>query len=120
MIFISTMATRLISAARTAAVRKTEVERSAIQYQRDGEGFQYTFALARTFGGLVGERKLDWFFVKGYTTDSEKPGGSYKFSPHFARTLQELNEAPDDPLSDHSPITVDIPLSEPPMSSTQK
>ncbi len=82
--------------------------------QRGTKGFRYTFAMARTYGGLVGQYKLDWFFIKGYASDSEKPGGSYKFAPHYGRTLQELNEAPDIPLSDHSPITVDIPLSDPP------
>ncbi len=81
--------------------------------QRASKGFRYTFAMARTYGGLVGEYKLDWFFVKGYATDSEKPGGSYKFAPHFARTLQEMNNAPDTALSDHFPIVVDIPLAEP-------
>jgi len=82
--------------------------------QRATKGFRYTFALARTYGGMTGQYKLDWFFVKGYGTDSDKPGGDYKFAPHFARTLQEVNEAPDDSLSDHFPITVDIPLTEPP------
>ncbi len=82
--------------------------------QRATKGFRYTFALARTYGGLVGEYKLDWFFVKGYATDSSKPGGNYKFSPNFGRTLQEVNEAPDDSLSDHFPITVDVPLTQPP------
>jgi len=82
--------------------------------QRANKGFRYTFALARTYGGLVGEYKLDWFFVKGYATNSDKPGGNYEFAPHFARTLQEVNEAPDDSLSDHFPLTVDIPLTEPP------
>ena len=81
--------------------------------QRATKGFRYTFALARTYGGLVGEYKLDWIFVKGYATDPSKPGGSYKFAPHFARTLQEVNNAPDHSLSDHFPITVDIPLTEP-------
>jgi endonuclease/exonuclease/phosphatase family metal-dependent hydrolase len=85
--------------------------------QRATKGFRYTFALARTYGGLVGTYKLDWFFVKGYATDSDKPGGSYKFAPHFAHTLQEATEAPDDPLSDHFPITVDIPLTEPPLKA---
>jgi endonuclease/exonuclease/phosphatase family metal-dependent hydrolase len=87
--------------------------------QRATKGFRYTFALSRTYGGLVGEYKLDWFFVKGYATDGSKPGGSYKFAPHFARTLQEVNNAPDDSLSDHFPITVDIPLSEPPLKTGQ-
>ena len=83
--------------------------------QRASKGFRYTFALAKTYGHLVGEYKLDWFIVKGYATDSSKPGGSYKFAPHFARTLQEVNEAPDDSLSDHFPITVDVALTEPPL-----
>ena len=68
----------------------------------------------------MGQYKLDWFFVKGYATDSEKSGGSYKFAPHFAQTLQELNEARDKRLSDHSPITVDIPLADPPLKSAQQ
>jgi endonuclease/exonuclease/phosphatase family metal-dependent hydrolase len=82
--------------------------------QRDTKGYRYTFALAKTYGGLVGEYKLDWFFVKGFATDSRKPGGKYQFAPHFGSTLTELNNAPDDPLSDHAPITVDLPLTEPP------
>jgi endonuclease/exonuclease/phosphatase family metal-dependent hydrolase len=82
--------------------------------QRSGKGFRYTFALAKTYGGLVGEYKLDWFFIKGLATDSRKPGGKYQFAPHFAWTLTELNNAPDKSLSDHAPITVDLPLAEPP------
>jgi len=82
--------------------------------ERAGKGFRYTFALAKTYGGLVGEYKLDWFFVKGLGTDSREPGGKYQFAPHFARTLVELNNAPEDSLSDHFPMVVDIPLAEPP------
>jgi endonuclease/exonuclease/phosphatase family metal-dependent hydrolase len=87
--------------------------------QRATKGFRYTFALARTYGHLVGEYKLDWFFIKGNATDSTKPGGSYKFAPHFARTLQEVNDAPDESLSDHAPITVDIPLLEPQLKAAK-
>src|SRR5215467_2275968 len=82
--------------------------------QRSGKGFRYTFALAKTYGGLVGEYKLDWFFVKGLAIDSDKPGGKYQFAPHFAWTLMELNNAPDEALSDHAPMTIDLPLTEPP------
>jgi len=82
--------------------------------QRSGKGFRYTFALAKTYGGLVGEYKLDWFFVKGLATDSRKPGGKYQFAPHYGWTLMELNEAPNLSLSDHAPLTVDLPLTEPP------
>src|SRR5439155_8955509 len=73
-----------------------------------------TFALAKTYGGLFGEYRLDWFFVKGLATDSRKPGGKYQFAPHFAWTLMELNSGPEESLSDHAPITVDLPLTEPP------
>jgi hypothetical protein len=41
-----------------------------------------------------------------------------KFAPHFAQTLQEMNTAPDDDLSDHFPITVDVPLTEPPLKKS--
>jgi endonuclease/exonuclease/phosphatase family metal-dependent hydrolase len=85
--------------------------------QRSGKGFRHTFALAKTYGGLFGEYKLDWFFVKGLATDSRKPGGKYQFAPHFAWTLSELNNAPEESLSDHFPITVDLPLTEPPTRS---
>jgi endonuclease/exonuclease/phosphatase family metal-dependent hydrolase len=81
--------------------------------QRSGKGFRYTFALAKTYGGLFGEYKLDWFFVKGLATDSRKSGGKYQFAPHFAWTLTELNSGPEESLSDHAPITVDLPLTEP-------
>jgi endonuclease/exonuclease/phosphatase family metal-dependent hydrolase len=86
--------------------------------QRSGKGFRYTFALAKTYGGLFGEYKLDWFFVKGLSTDSQRPGGKYQFAPHFAWTLLELNSAPQESLSDHAPITVDLPLTEPPPRAT--
>src|SRR2546429_387190 len=82
--------------------------------QRSSKGFRYTFALAKTYGGLFGEYRLDWFFVKGLATDSRKPGGKYQFAPHFAWTLMELNSGPEESLSDHAPITVDLPLTEPP------
>jgi hypothetical protein len=82
--------------------------------QRSGKGFRYTFALAKTYGGLVGEYKLDWFFVKGLATDPDKPRGKYQFSPNFGWTLMELNTAPDESLSNHAPMTVDVPLTEPP------
>jgi hypothetical protein len=86
--------------------------------QRSGKGFRYTFALAKTYGGLFGEYKLDWFFVKGLATDSRKPGGKYQFASHFARTLMEVNSAPEESLSDHAPITVDLPLTEPPLRTS--
>ena len=86
--------------------------------QRSAKGFRYTFALAKTYGGLFGEYKLDWFLVKGLATDSRKPGGKYQFAPHFGRTLTELNNAPEESLSDHAPLVVDLPLTEPPLRTS--
>ena len=86
--------------------------------QRSGKGFRYTLALTKIYGGLVGEYKLDWFFVKGFATDSQKPGGKYQFAPHYAWTLKELDYAPNHSLSDHAPLTVDLPLTEPPMRTS--
>jgi hypothetical protein len=34
-------------------------------------------------------------------------------APHFARTLEKINYAAGKRLSDHNPITVDLPVEEP-------
>ena len=51
------------------------------------KGFMTTFALPRTF-------------VKAYLKDDPALADSYRFAPHFARTMNEANEAFDDP-ADH-------------------
>lgn len=61
--------------------------------------------------GPIGRRKLDWILVKPYIRDPHDSLGSYRFAPHFGRTLGELNARLR--LSDHHPMTVDLPLSEP-------
>ena len=35
---------------------------------------------------------------------------SYRFAPHFARTMNEANQAFSDLLSDHAAISVDLPI----------
>jgi endonuclease/exonuclease/phosphatase family metal-dependent hydrolase len=81
--------------------------------QRDGKGFAYTFAMPRDFGGAIGRFKLDWFFIKAA---GQQEGSAAKhpgaFSPWFPRTYQQVNDAPPDRISDHAPITVDLPLSQ--------
>jgi len=52
------------------------------------KGFRYTFALARTYGGLVGEYKLDWFCQR-ICHGRLQTGGSYMFAPHFARRCRK-------------------------------
>jgi endonuclease/exonuclease/phosphatase family metal-dependent hydrolase len=81
--------------------------------ERGGKGFVPTYAFTRDFGGLVGRFKLDWVFVKPFIEDPRHKGQSYRFAPHFATTMRELNESVDDRISDHPPMTVDLPLLEP-------
>jgi hypothetical protein len=68
-----------------------------------------TFALPRTMG-VVGRFRLDWIFVKAYLKDDRASADSYRFAPHFARTMNEANQAFADPLSDHAAISVDLPI----------
>jgi hypothetical protein len=82
--------------------------------ERAGKGFHYTFALQRNYGGVVGRYKLDWFFIKGFATKPDDRRQPLKWAPHFARTLQEMNDLGGDRLSDHAPMTVDLPFTEPP------
>jgi endonuclease/exonuclease/phosphatase family metal-dependent hydrolase len=78
--------------------------------QRARKGFEPTFTLKRDFGGLVGRYKLDWFFVKPFIPRPRGEGMSYQFAPHFPLTMRDLNNAVPDGVSDHAPITVDLPL----------
>jgi endonuclease/exonuclease/phosphatase family metal-dependent hydrolase len=84
--------------------------------ERASKGFVTTFALPRTLG-LAGKFKLDWVFVKAYLKDDPKAAASYRFAPRFARTMNEVNEALEEPLSDHAPISVDLPLVQAPAPS---
>jgi hypothetical protein len=67
--------------------------------------------MKRDFGGLVGRYKLDWFFIKPYVPRPRGEGMSYAFAPHFPVTMRDLNNVVPDGISDHAPITVDLPLS---------
>ena len=73
--------------------------------QRAGKGFASTFQLNRTIGAH-GKYKLDWILVK-------QSSESYRFAPHFARTMYDINYALPEALSDHTPISVDLPFGEP-------
>jgi endonuclease/exonuclease/phosphatase family metal-dependent hydrolase len=81
--------------------------------ERAGKGFVPTYAFARDYGGLVGRFKLDWFLVKPFIEDPRRKGQPYLFAPHFPQTMRELNESIEGRISDHSPLTVDLPLHEP-------
>jgi endonuclease/exonuclease/phosphatase family metal-dependent hydrolase len=85
--------------------------------ERAKKGFVTTFSLPRTLGEK-GKFKLDWIFVKAYLTDDSKTADSYRFAPGFARTMDDVNEALDEPLSDHAAISVDLPLKQPALAAT--
>lgn len=80
--------------------------------QRAFKGFEPTFSLKRDFGGIIGRYKLDWFFIKPFITNSRGDNMSYQFAPHFPVTLRDLNSLLPDGISDHAPISVDLPLTE--------
>ena len=78
--------------------------------ERAWKGFSTTFAFNRPLFHLVGHYKLDWFFVKPAESSSRAAGGEVRFLPYFGRTLREIDEAVAGRISDHYPITVDLPL----------
>jgi len=81
--------------------------------ERQWKGFVPTYSFARDYGGFVGRFKLDWILIKPFTTNPRAPRQPLKFAPTYPTTMQELNAAPEDRISDHPPITVDLPLIEP-------
>jgi Metal-dependent hydrolase len=82
--------------------------------QRQSLGFTPTYAPELVWGKVrVARFRLDWIFVKSNTKEPRDTKGSYAFAPHFPRTLIDLNNCPPEPISDHSPITVDLPFGEP-------
>jgi len=80
--------------------------------QRDAVGFVTTYEFERALG-VFGKMKLDWILVKSYLKDPRDDDGSYRFAPHFARTMESVNYALPTRLSDHNPICVDLPFGEP-------
>lgn len=82
--------------------------------QRKSGGFVPTFEAELVWGKVrVAKFKLDWFFVKDNITEPRDVKGSYLFAPALARTLVDLNNCLPEPISDHSPMTIDLPFKEP-------
>ena len=81
--------------------------------QRDRVGFKMSFTTDRTIAHLFGKYRLDWVFVKSYLGDPKDDRGPYRFAPHFAQTLEEMNDRLKVRISDHHPNVVDIPFEEP-------
>jgi len=82
--------------------------------QRLGRGFAPSFITEFIWKKLrVAKFKLDWIFVKSELDKPRDKKGSYLFAPHFARTMTDLNNFTPEPISDHSPMTVDLPFHDP-------
>lgn len=81
--------------------------------QRDRVGYKMTFTTDRTVAKVLGKYRLDWVFVKSYLSRPRDDGGSYRFAPHFGRTLEEMNDGLKERISDHHPNVVDLPFKEP-------
>jgi endonuclease/exonuclease/phosphatase family metal-dependent hydrolase len=80
--------------------------------ERSEKGFEATEELERRFGP-VGRYKLDWIFVRPARLRQPDDREWSAFSCYHGRTLKDLNHAIPDRISDHDPITVDLPLSDP-------
>jgi endonuclease/exonuclease/phosphatase family metal-dependent hydrolase len=82
--------------------------------ERAKHGFAPSFNTELIWGKVrVAKFKLDWIFVKSGLEKPRDVHGPYVFEPHYARNLHDLNNAPPEPISDHSPLTVDLPFHEP-------
>ena len=78
--------------------------------ERSEKGFVPTEELERNFH-VEGQYKLDWMFVMPPNLEKPKEKrGPDLFAPHNGRTLKALNHAIPQRVSDHNPITVDLPL----------
>lgn len=80
--------------------------------QRVFTGFKPTYTLSKKF--YRSKFKLDWIFVKGFLTDRKTEKEKYRFAPMFGRVYYDFNYYnKKEPLSDHAPISVDLPLNSP-------
>jgi endonuclease/exonuclease/phosphatase family metal-dependent hydrolase len=82
--------------------------------ERGSAGFAPTLVAELIWGSVrVARFKLDWIFVKSDLETPRNLKGPYRFAPHFARTMSDVNNCLPHPISDHSPMTVDLPFDEP-------
>ena len=82
--------------------------------ERGSKGFAPSFEAELIWKKVrVAKFKLDWIFGKGELKNPRDANAPYIFAPHFARTMSDLNNCLPEPISDHSPMTVDLPFQEP-------
>ncbi len=74
------------------------------------EGVRDDVRISPDAGAGRGSMKIDWIPAKAYVTDPRGDHQTYRFAPQFARDLASVNYALPRRLSDHNPITVDLPF----------
>ena len=72
--------------------------------QRAWKGFETTFSFNRTFGGLVGVYKIDWFFIKPDEARTVALCPTTRTYPGAVNTSLGMR------ISDHGPIIVTVPV----------
>jgi len=78
--------------------------------ERSEKGFVPTNELGKSFG-VVGQYKLDWIFIRPATLTKPKGDNETEaFAPYYGRTLKALNHSIPERISDHNPMTVDLPF----------
>jgi endonuclease/exonuclease/phosphatase family metal-dependent hydrolase len=87
--------------------------------ERSRKGFAPTFFVGRTFHGLIGGYKIDWFLVKTPHHALVSPDEEFQLAPFFGRTYPEINTALGKRISDHAPSTLDLPLMEPQLATSR-
>ena len=87
--------------------------------ERGEKGFVPTNELGKTYGP-IGRYKLDWIFIRPPELErSNRIPEESRFVPCYGRTLKELNHSIPERISDHNPITVDLPLGETRLANRQ-
>lgn len=81
--------------------------------QKQLKGQVQSFSVKRPIGP-IGYYRLDWMFMRsGLLKDPRDQRSSYQLAPHFGETLRAFSHYLEQPLSDHRPSVVDLPLTEP-------
>ena len=80
--------------------------------QKAVKGHTTSFSVPRPIGP-IGIYRLDWVFVKSFLQHPKDHSGPYRLAPHFGETLVSFNKYLKQPLSDHRPCVIDLPLEEP-------
>jgi len=83
------------------------------------KGFHQSFSVKRPIG-FVGLQRLDWAFIKRAKRYEGTSDGPYALAPHFGETLFEFNCSLENPVSDHSPNILELPIGEPDFSKTKR